>query len=819
MGENVEASLGIGGLAPGDRPYQLAVRSLPSGHFTVHSFRGREALSKLYAFDINVTCSTSDETTERLSLGQPAVLVSRVGTAPRAFHGIIARVDALGAREVRDRHELRMRLVPRMWLLRRRKGSRIFQQLRIDEVVDTVCRQAGVATQWRLRRAHTAREYCTQYEETDYDFIKRILAEEGVFFHFAQVAVSDAPDAVFAGETVVFSDDAVPTPVAPPRLSYLASTGTATSRQNKVSEFVAHSQVRPTAAEFRTFDPARPQAPLVSHDSIAAVAEGTDLEVYEHHANYLFPEWNWLKDEPSLILRQKRRRARGGSGESGCPSLTAGHVFALDDHPLAHLNRSWVVTSVRHEGVATAPANATDWQVYRNRFECAPSEVTFCPRRPKQRTVLTALTATVVGPPGEEIHTDTGGRIKVHFHWDRSGSREDASCWIRTMQGWGGANWGTQFIPRVGMEVVVAFEGGDPDKPLVLGCLHNGTHPPAFPLPAEKTKSGFRTKSSPRGAGFNELSFDDAAGSEQIHIHAQRDLDEEVGRDHTEHVKRDGVTEIERNRKSTVGGDSSDLVRGKREERVLGDVSCQVEKNRVDVVTGTEDRQVRGQRTLRLESGDIVDVGGAAEHRYARDLTMRVAGNHTLIVGKHESRRSMTLRVEGTGTISTEDALVIEAKGGLTMKCGTTSIRVGADGIELNGPLVRATGENGGLEMGKDGLKLTSAGVLAHLGDKLLVKSEKASLAMGTEVKVDGQRILLNSPERATETPPPEPVPPTEIELVDHDGHPLAEQRFVIELPDGSLRTGVTNKDGKAKVDLAVGGKIRFPELTEVEPG
>ncbi len=200
------------------------------------------------------------------------------------------------------------------------------------------------------------------------------------------------------------------------------------------------------------------------------------------------------------------------------------------------------------------------------------------------------------------------------------------------------------------------------------------------------------------------------------------------------------------------------------------------------------------------------------------DLTTRVTGNHTLIVGKHDARRSMTLRVEGTGTISTEDGLVIEAKGGLTIKCGTTSIRVGADGIELNGSMVRATGENGGLEVGKEGLKLKSEGVLAHFGEKLLVKSEKASLAMGSEVKVDGQKILLNSPEQASDSPPPEPVPPTEIELVDHNGKPLAGQRFAVELSDGSQRTGVTDKNGKAKMDLPTGGRIRFPQLSEVEP-
>jgi type VI secretion system secreted protein VgrG len=397
--------------------------------------------------------------------------------------------------------------------------------------------------------------------------------------------------------------------------------------------------------------------------------------------------------------------------------------------------------------------------------------------------------------------------------------RRDSKHGRSTMQGLSGPGWGCQFIPRVGMEVVVAFDGGDPDKPIVLGTVYNGTHPAPFNVPEGKTRSGIRTSSSPGGQGSNELSFEDAAGAEQVFLHAQRDLDAAVERDRTARVKRDDVEEIDRHRKSTVGGDSTDLVKGKREDRVLGDASSEIVGNRIDVVSGTEDRRVRGQRTLRLESGDMVDVGGAAEHHYARDLTTRVTGNHTIIVGKHDARRSLTLRIEGTGTISTEDGLVIEAKGGLTMKCGTTSIRVGADGIELHGTMVRAAGDAGGLEVGKDGLKLKSEGVLAHFGEKLLVKSEKASLAMGSEVKIDGEKILLNSPENATDKPPTEPPPPTEIDLVDHDGKPLAGQRFVVLLDDGSQRTGVTDKDGKAKLDLPCGGNIRFPALSEVEPG
>ena len=217
------------------------------------------------------------------------------------------------------------------------------------------------------------------------------------------------------------------------------------------------------------------------------------------------------------MLRQKRRRAFTVKGESGCPDLAPGHRFALQDHPAGAPRpaRTWSSRSST-AGRRTRSRERT-WKVYASTFECAPAEVTYIPPRPKRRSIQVVLTATVVGPGSEDIYADTGGQIKVQFHWDREGGGDErSSCWIRTMQAWGGAGWGALFLPRVGMEVAVAFEGGDPDKPLVLGCLYNGTHPPPFQLPGDRTRSGFRTQSSPGGNGYNELSFQDAAGQEQI---------------------------------------------------------------------------------------------------------------------------------------------------------------------------------------------------------------------------------------------------------------------------------------------------------------
>ena len=305
-----------------------------------------------------------------------------------------------------------------------------------------------------------------------------------------------------------------------PSLFFLAMQQTTTTQADKVTHFSPRTTVRPESAMFRDYDPDRPMARLVSSagsthpfpepgasliDSAVTAFEGSSdkdrrgsapgLDVYEHHGSFLFPKWSFASDQAPLILRQKRRRASTARGESGATDLAPGHRFTLEGHPAAHLNRIHVVVSVEHRGEARPQGG--EWRVYRNTFECAPAEVTYIPPRPKRRSVQVALTATVVGPPGEEIHVDAIGQIKVQFHWDREGSYDDrSSCWIRPMQAWGGAGWGAQFIPRVGMEVIVVFEGGDTDKPMVLGSLYNGTHPVPFQLPSDRTRSGWRTQSS-----------------------------------------------------------------------------------------------------------------------------------------------------------------------------------------------------------------------------------------------------------------------------------------------------------------------------------
>jgi len=599
--------------------------------------------------------------------------------------------------------------------------------------------------------------------------------------------------------------------------------------------------VRSSAAAFRDYDPDRPMTRLEStavssqpfvasalsivsgaasalghvgttaaallDKAASALGENVPSEVYEHHSPFLFPKWAFAADEAPRILRQKRRRASIASGESGCSDLCAGHRFVLEEHVAPHLDAAYVVVSVEHRGDTRAGSSGQPFTVYSNTFECAPAEMTYVPPRPKRTCVQVSLTATVVGPAGQEIHVDERGQIKVQFHWDRQGIYDEkSSCWIRTMQPWAGAAWGHQFIPRVGMEVVVVFEGGDPDKPMVIGSLYNGTHPPPFLLPGDKTRSGIRTQSSPGGGGFNELSFQDAAGTEQIYVHAQRNLDEVIEKNHTLLVKNDEFLRILGNRMDTIEKNLESVVKG--------DQTSHVDGNRIDVVNGNFDERVSGMLVTRVEGKERRGVTGRSDLTLADDYTVRVKGCYTTIVGRDDAKRSYVLRVEGTGQLSSSGVMEIDADKGLTLKCGKSFIKITADKIELVAPSVSAKGEGGGIVVDND-IKLNAKGDAVLKAKSLLVKTEAASMSLKTDVQIDGKKILLNSPDQVTDPVPDNSAPPTLIQMKDQLGKPLANQRFVVTMGDSSEYSGVLDSEGKTEMPLDGSGTIRFPDLAK----
>ncbi len=808
--------------------FGFQVEPFSAGELRVLSFRGTERISRLYSFEIRVALDSAVDTDESSLLGLPATL-QIAGDRPRLVQGLIASIRYEGRLGAQERSQLfRMRLVPRFESLKRRVRSRVFQDMTTQEIVISVL--GNLANDWRLNRQYAKRAYCVQYQESDYAFIARIVAEEGIFWWLSQPAADDAPSAA-ATETIVFADEATGYGDLDSIRVRLRDRTWDGSDVWGVTRFERARSLRSDAVLVRNYDFERPlfnlRGEAASDDAASAAAAAAKPDdqwyadhgagVYEHLRDHEMK--NVTDARAAMRLEQRRTRADVVDGDSGQPQLAPGCRFALEAFEEVGLSGDYAVVSVEHEGNAYraseggGPGIASE-ATYRNKFSCVPAAIPARPKRPKRHHRSVMETAVVVGPQNEEIYTDELGRIKVEFHWDILGKGDDkSSCWLRHVTAWAGPHFGTQFVPRVGMEVMVSFLGGDQDCPVVIGCVYNATHPPPFALPQEKTRSGIRTQTTPGGGGSNELRFEDRKGQEQIFVHAQRDLDEVVARNHTVEILGDELVEISGSRGSNIVGSETEVVHGTVTRTVKKDENIRVEGSRIDVVEGGADITVKGPLTTRT-GGDRREVTGPSELVMSDDYLVRSVGNYINIVGKNEAKRSFVLRVEGTTQISGSGETIIDAEKSITLRCGKSFLKISADKIEIAAQSVSAKGEGGGI-VADDKVAIRAKEQVLVDSKEIILKTPDASIGMKKDVHVDGHKILLNSPDQATDPPKDTSPPPTKIALKDKSGKPLAYQRFLIKLADGSKFSGILDADGATEMPVDAGGSITFPDLAK----
>jgi type VI secretion system secreted protein VgrG len=299
-----------------------------------------------------------------------------------------------------------------------------------------------------------------------------------------------------------------------------------------------------------------------------------------------------------------------------------------------------------------------------SRFSCIPFDVPFRPQRNTRRPVVEGVqTAIVVGPKGQEIYTDEHGRVKVQFHWDREGKRdENSSCWIRVSQNWAGTGWGAMIIPRIGHEVIVDFEEGDPDRPLITGRVYHGVNKPPYKLPDEKTKSTVKTNSSEGGEGFNEIRFEDKKGEEQIFIHSEKNFDLRI--------KNDSFETVSNNRHLHVEKDKFEQVDNNRSETVDADHKEQIGKDRHLDVKGKEAKQVGGSLSLTVK-GDVIEAFKA---------------NHSEQTGKDYYLKAQNIVIDGMTniTLSVGSSYIAIESGSIEIKTGG-QIKIDGSQVSISG--------------------------------------------------------------------------------------------------------------------------------------
>lgn len=581
--------------------------------FKVLSFNGVEAISQLYAIRVALVSERTDVDLEAL-LSRPAFL--QFGANQEGIHGRIENVMLAESGKRLTRYELT--LVPALHYLQFSRDQRIFQNLTVPQIVAQLLQRKGIQPDDFTFNVTTSavREYCTQYGEDDFRFIQRLCAEDGIAWHH-QHSVDR--------HLLVFSDS----PVFFPKLGatpFQPDSGMV-AEHPVVNHLTMGFNTRTSTVTRRDYDLKRPSLLLESRFTAEFTPE---LEDYRYPL--LMTSEKHGKQQVRQALERHRSDYQWIEGKSNQAILRSGHLFDLTEHPRPDCNEMWLLLNITHEGkqpqVLEEAFSGDDktadgfTQGYRNTFKAIPTDVLYRPPLPAPRPVLVCQTARVTGPPGRETFCDEYGRVRVEFPWDRAElNSEKSSCWIRVASSWAGEGFGAMTIPRIGMEVVVTFQEGDPDQPLITGCVPNKVTSPAHPLPANETRTVLRTQSSPRNGGYNELSIEDRAGQEKIYLRAQRDLEQLVLHDSRSLITHD--------RYEQVGHDSTSLIEGKTLRTHHGVRSTQINADDLLTVSGISSQSVgalviqAGQQAHVTASNVVIDAG--------MSLTLSAGGHHIVI--------------------------------------------------------------------------------------------------------------------------------------------------------------------------------------------
>ncbi len=633
----------------------LEIDAINGKEFTLLSFEGSEAVSRLFEFTLELS-SPDDAIQASDVVGQEVgfrIVDSKDIEADkespdRNFHG---RVRRFWAGDVRDDGSRRYRLevVPWMWLLTKRSDCRVFQEKTVVEIIEQVFKDANLTAfeKAQVKGTYPKLDYCVQYRETDFEFVSRLLEEYGILYFFQHEAKK---------HTLVLADA---TTVHLPCIIDEVVQSKAGTEPKRVYSWERRYEMVAKKSMLRDYNYLTPADTLQAvKTSSVSLQNNTTLELFDYPGAY-----TKLSDgEKIAMARIQAEEARFdiAVGRGNCDFLAVGGKFTFKEHEVkAEEQKTYVVSRIDHRAGQFDDGRAPSVD-YHSTFSCVPDTVLLRPPVTRERPRIQGpQTAVVVGAKGEEIDTDKYGRIKVQFHWDRVGKKDEkSSCWLRVAQPIAGKGWGALALPRIGQEVLVQFLEGDPDRPLVVGSLYNETALP-LDLPGKKNSTLLRTRSTKQGSDetFSELRFDDTKGSEQVFFHAEKDMEREVEHDD----------------KLTVGKEGD----GSRTVLIEKDSTLTINKgNRTETLKEGNDTLTieKGDRTVKITSGkDVLEVT-------AGDQSITLGGK-----GDIAAKTGFTIKVSG-------GKVLIEASPGIELSAGSSSIKLEPAGVTIKGTMVTIEG-------------------------------------------------------------------------------------------------------------------------------
>ncbi|MDR3213818.1 MAG: type VI secretion system tip protein VgrG [Azoarcus sp.] len=569
------------------------------------SLRGREAFSELYEFTLGLKSKNPDIDCQALIGETCAVDLEAQRHITRRFAGQIVRLSALGKEGEHWAYEAV--IAPKLWHASRRADYKIWQNLTVRDIANEVLDANAIRFEWRLKNTYKTWEYLVQYNETDLDFLCRVFAHEGIYFWFEHGE---------RGETLILGDHFTThepfggyesIPFYPP--------DEARPDEDHYAGWRTAREPEPGRYQHRDYDFKHPAKDLTTEYSDPRGHLFDQYEIYAYPGDYI--ETGDGRAYAAARLEALQRKQDIITLEGRVRGAIPGCRFTLRNHPRADQNRDLIITRADYEidnndyEGANGAGGGARFQVT---IEALPADRQFrAPSGAKPRA-NGPETAVVVGPAGSEIHTDPYGRIKVHFHWDRYGQKDGRdSCWIRVAYPWAGSNFGAIHIPRVGQEVIVDFEHGDPDRPIVTGRVYNAAQMPPWDLPANNTQSGILTRSSPQGttANANAIRFEDAKGQEELWLHAERDQRIEVERNENHSVGVDRAKSVGHDETSQIGGDRTQEVGGQHVETIGQDIAVYSLEGNIVTTAASQSIKLEAAQSIVLKVGGCVFIMSA----------------------------------------------------------------------------------------------------------------------------------------------------------------------------------------------------------------
>jgi type VI secretion system secreted protein VgrG len=663
-----------------------------------------EQLGRLFEYQLDVVSRDANIKLDDL-LGQNVTVRLKIGDESRYFNGHVSRFCFIGLTE--NFYSYQMTLRPWLWFLTRTADCRIFQNQKVPDIIKKIFRDQGFSDfEEQLSATYRDWEYCVQYRETDFNFVSRLMEQEGLYYYFTH---EDGKHTLVLADSIE-AHEATPDYEEVPYYPY---EETQRRERDHIFDWFVAQEVQPGTYALNDFDFEKPKADLNAKLKQPYSHSVDDYEVYDYPGEYL------EKGDGDEYVRKRIEELHAQyeqvQGQGNARGLYVGGLFSLIQYPRDDQNKEYLITSATYELKSDEYGSTSSTgaeQIFMCSFTAIDSVQPYrAPRITPKPVVQGPQTAIVVGPGGQEIYTEKHGRVKVQFHWDREGaSDENSSCWIRVSHPTAGKGWGAVQIPRIGQEVIVDFLEGDPDRPIITGRVYNANSMPPYDLPNQGMVAGMKSNSTPGGGGYNEMIMDDTKGNELIRIHAQYNMDSTIEHDQTWTINNNRTTTVAVNDSETVGNNQTISVGANQSTTVGSNQSISVGANKSENVAAAKSMAIGAAYQVSVGAAMNETVGAAKAEEIGANKSVNVGASSSETVGKNKS---------------------LDAGENITEAAGKDI------SVQSGKKMIFAAGDDFGLKGDKKGA--------IEMADELTIKVGKATIAMkkNGDISINGKKITI----------------------------------------------------------------------------